>query len=522
MSQSPNSASADLRQRGGGSQSPDGVQTAQAGSSLLPTTLLDAISDQSTLRSRLSGSTALLSKLPSKLHVGDSIPYSSLSLNVSVDDLHTPTQSSSSTTGGFGTPSSSHMSMSLPELMSTITRPMERLAFEVKGALLATGLAATCYLLNWFKVVLVPFFLAIFLMYLVDPLVEMIDVSPRYFLCICTSRGRHSRRRSRGCSRAFASLCAVSVVCTFFGLLGYITVLSVHALDVGAYQKGYNALVASIENISKQVGLPMNITVTLHENVDKVATLVLTEMMDLFSTLFVTMIYLTYFLSTRVRASDAGGVWAKIDHDIQRFVTLKCYLSLLVALLVTIAYVSLNVGLAILWGILTFIMNWIPNVGAMIASLAPLCIILISPDEIMTPMDKFLALVLPGVFHLFVGNFVEPKILGQKLEMSPVVVIISLSAWGLLWSIVGMMLSVPLTASFKIMLSHLKMWPELVALLDGTYFIRNHHHDKKKRRDEDADRVDDLHGGDHEQTYQAKDLRTDIQVSDDSDHHLIA
>ncbi|ETV76215.1 hypothetical protein, variant [Aphanomyces astaci] len=306
MSQSPNSASADLRQRGGGSQSPDGVQTAQAGSSLLPTTLLDAISDQSTLRSRLSGSTALLSKLPSKLHVGDSIPYSSLSLNVSVDDLHTPTQSSSSTTGGFGTPSSSHMSMSLPELMSTITRPMERLAFEVKGALLATGLAATCYLLNWFKVVLVPFFLAIFLMYLVDPLVEMIDVSPRYFLCICTSRGRHSRRRSRGCSRAFASLCAVSVVCTFFGLLGYITVLSVHALDVGAYQKGYNALVASIENISKQVGLPMNITVTLHENVDKVATLVLTEMMDLFSTLFVTMIYLTYFLSTRVRASDAG------------------------------------------------------------------------------------------------------------------------------------------------------------------------------------------------------------------------
>ncbi|RHY29140.1 hypothetical protein DYB32_005398 [Aphanomyces invadans] len=512
--------------------SPDASQSNQSGMPYPPTsTLLDSITDQSTLRSRLSGSTALLSKLPSKLHAHgpDSIPYSSLS--VSVDDLHTPTQSTSSTTG-FGTPSS--VTVSLPELVTNLTRPMERLAFEVKGALLATGLAATCYLLNWFKVVLVPFFLAIFLMYLVDPLVEMIDVSPRYFLCVCTSRGmlhppistsshragRHSRRRSRGCSRAFASLCAVSVVCTFFGLLGYITVLSVHALDVGAYQKGYNALVASIENISKQVGLPMNITVTLHENVDKVATLVLTEMMDLFSTLFVTMIYLTYFLSTRVRASDAGGVWAKIDHDIQRFVTLKCYLSLLVALLVTIAYVSLNVGLAILWGILTFIMNWIPNVGAMIASLAPLCIILISPEEIMTPMDKFLALVLPGVFHLFVGNFVEPKILGQKLEMSPVVVIISLSAWGLLWSIVGMMLSVPLTASFKITLSHLKMWPELVALIDGTYFMRNHRHDKKKRRDEDADASMDLQA--EEQTYQAKELRTDIQTTDDSDHHLIA
>ncbi|KAF0714231.1 Aste57867_3946 [Aphanomyces stellatus] len=518
MSQSPNSSADTLRQRGAGGGA---VQSPDTPSALLPGGTIDSatLDNNPSLRSRLSNSTSLLSKLHMGANsingggggtIADSIPYSSLNLNLSVDDSRRSTTSVDSTNPNTPMSSSSQygasqMSVSLPELVANITRPMERLTLEVKWALLATGLAATCYLLNWFKVVLVPFFLAIFLMYLVDPLVEMIDVSPKYFCCFCTSRGRHSRRRSRGCSRAFASLCAVSVVCTFFGLLGYITVLSVHALDVGAYQKGYNALVASIENISKQVGLPMNITVTLHENVDKVATLVLTEMMDLFSTLFVTMIYLTYFLSTRVRASDAGGVWAKIDHDIQRFVTLKCYLSLLVALLVTIAYVSLNVGLAILWGILTFIMNWIPNVGAMIASFAPLCIILISPDEIMTPMEKFLAMVLPGVFHLFVGNFVEPKILGQKLEMSPVVVIISLSAWGLLWSIVGMMLSVPLTASFKITLSHLKMWPELVALLDGTYFMKNH--DKKRREEE-------------EQTYQATEIRTDIPT-DDCDH-LIA
>ncbi|CAK4609905.1 unnamed protein product [Aphanomyces euteiches] len=442
------------------------------------------------------------------MNSGGDIPYSSLSLNLSVDDAR-----SSDGSLNPNTPTASHVSVSLPELVSNITRPMERLAFEVKGALLATGFAATCYLLNWFKVVLVPFFLAIFLMYLVDPLVEMIDVSPKYFCCVCTRRGIsmldsfNSRSLQQdgihdGGREVVHEHLHLSARCpSFVHFLGSL----VHALDVTSYQKGYSSLVASIEDISNQVGLPMNITVTLHENVDKVATLVLTEMMDLFSTLFVTMIYLTYFLSTRVRASDAGGVWAKIDHDIQRFVTLKCYLSLLVALLVTIAYVSLNVGLAILWGILTFIMNWIPNVGAMIASFAPLCIILISPDEIMTPMEKFLAMILPAVFHLFVGNFIEPKILGQKLEMSPVVVIISLSAWGLLWSIVGMMLSVPLTASFKITLSHLKMWPDLVALIDGTYFMRNR--DKKRRDDE-------------EQTYQASDARTDIQV-DDNDH-LIA
>ncbi|GLD97602.1 hypothetical protein PINS_up006292 [Pythium insidiosum] len=376
--------------------------------------------------------------------------------------------------------------------------PIQQLAFEVKGALLATGLAASCYLLSWFQAVMVPFFLAVFLMYLVDPLVEVIDVSPKYFLCVCTSRGRHARRKSRGCSRAFASLCAVSIVCIFFGLLGYITVLSVHGLDVEEYQKGYSNLVDGVERFLKQIGLPVNITTTLHDNVDKLARIVITQTMDLFSVMFVTVIYLTYFLCTRTRASDAGGVWSKIDHDIQRFVTLKCFLSLFVALLVTIVYVSLNVGLAIVWGILTFILNWIPNVGAMIASILPIGIIAITPSNLMNPMEKFLAMFLPMCFHMFVGNFIEPKVFGKKLEMDPVIVILSLSAWGLLWGVVGMMLSVPLTAAAKIMLSHLKLWPEFVAILEGTYFTRYQSKESYKK--------------DEKEDFQSMEVRTELET----------
>uniref|UniRef100_M4BI06 Transmembrane protein n=1 Tax=Hyaloperonospora arabidopsidis (strain Emoy2) TaxID=559515 RepID=M4BI06_HYAAE len=349
------------------------------------------------------------------------------------------------------------------DVLAALDGPIRQLAFETKGALLATG-------------------------YLVDPLVEMIDVSPKYFLCICTSRGRHARRKSRGCSRALASLVAVSVVCVFFGLLGYITVLSVHALDTSAYQTGYNLLVSQVEHILERLGLPVNITTTLHDNVDKLARVVVTETMDLLSVMFVTLIYLTYFLCTRTRASDAGGVWSKIDHDIQRFVTLKCFLSLFVALLVTIVYVWLNVGLAIVWGILTFILNWIPNVGAMIASVVPVCIIAITPSEMMNHMEKFMAVFLPMCFHMFVGNFVEPKVFGRKLEIDPVIVILSLSAWGLLWGVVGMMLSVPLTAAAKIMLSHLKLWPEFVALVEGTYFTRFGNKTARYQKQEENDK----------------------------------
>ncbi|CCI49706.1 unnamed protein product [Albugo candida] len=353
-----------------------------------------------------------------------------------------------------------------------LNAPMKKMALELKGAVLATGLAACCYLLSWFQTVLLPLFLAIFLMYLVDPLVEVIDVSPRYFLCICTQSGRLARRTSRGCSRAFASLCAVVTVCVFFALLGYITVLSVYALDMTPYQEGYNHLVAKAERVSGRVGVPLNITTTLHDNVERLARIFLTETMDILSFVFVTIIYLTYFLCTRTRASDAGGVWSKIDRDIQRFVTLKCFLSLFVALLVTVVYVWLNVGLAILWGILTFLLNWIPNVGAMVASLIPVLIIVITPSSVMNTMEKLLAVLMPMCLHAFVGNFIEPRVFGKKLEMDPVIVILSLSTWGLLWGVVGMILSVPLTAAFKIMLSHLKLWPEVVALMEGRYFAK--------------------------------------------------
>lgn len=386
-----------------------------------------------------------------------------------------------------------------------LNAPMKKMALELKGAVLATGyvlllllpnsdrnsiVQTGCVLLSTIMVSNCASssfpgnfphvcsrhtrkkLLIELCRYLVDPLVEVIDVSPRYFLCICTQSGRLARRTSRGCSRAFASLCAVVTVCVFFALLGYITVLSVYALDMTPYQEGYNHLVAKAERVSGRVGVPLNITTTLHDNVERLARIFLTETMDILSFVFVTIIYLTYFLCTRTRASDAGGVWSKIDRDIQRFVTLKCFLSLFVALLVTVVYVWLNVGLAILWGILTFLLNWIPNVGAMVASLIPVLIIVITPSSVMNTMEKLLAVLMPMCLHAFVGNFIEPRVFGKKLEMDPVIVILSLSTWGLLWGVVGMILSVPLTAAFKIMLSHLKLWPEVVALMEGRYFAK--------------------------------------------------
>ncbi|ETM47991.1 hypothetical protein L914_07420 [Phytophthora nicotianae] len=127
----------------------------------------------------------------------------------------------------------------------------------------------------------------------------------KYFLCVCTSRGSHARRTSRGCSRALH----LSWRSFYVRVLRTAGLHHCAALDASAYQTGYNHLVANVEHILDQIGLPVNITTTLHGNVDKAAHTVVTETMDLLSVM--TLIYLTYFLCTRTRASDAGGIWPR-------------------------------------------------------------------------------------------------------------------------------------------------------------------------------------------------------------------
>ena len=104
----------------------------------------------------------------------------------------------------------------------------------------------------------------------------------------------------------------------------------------------------------KNIDIGVYVTNKLDVLINEIAVNVLSFL----ETMFVTTIYLTYFLCTRARPGDAGGVWSRIDRDIQRFVILKAYLSLFIAVLVTFTYMYLNVGLAIVWGILTFILNW--------------------------------------------------------------------------------------------------------------------------------------------------------------------
>lgn len=144
----------------------------------------------------------------------------------------------------------------------------------------------------------------------------------------------------------------------------------------------------------------------------------------------------------------------QIDHQIQRYLVIKTLISAFVGFLVYLLLGPLlNVKLAHAFGVITFLANFIPNVGAIVATLIPIPILMLDPDQ--TGLSRVLAIMLPVGVHGIVGNFVEPKVFGDTMELHAVVVLLSLSFWFAVWGIPGAILAVPITAVMRIIVNNI-------------------------------------------------------------------
>jgi len=173
---------------------------------------------------------------------------------------------------------------------------------------------------------------------------------------------------------------------------------------------------------------------------------------NLITGLFVVFLFMIYLLFEET-SMDKHSLRHKIDKQIQRYIVLKTFISALVGLGVfVILGPILNVRMASLFSILTFLLNFIPNVGPVIATLIPAPIILFDPA--FSSLHMVMAFVLPILMHMIVGNFLEPKIFGHELALHPVFLLLSLAFWFAIWGIPGAILSVPMTAVFRIAIQH--------------------------------------------------------------------
>jgi AI-2 transport protein TqsA len=159
----------------------------------------------------------------------------------------------------------------------------------------------------------------------------------------------------------------------------------------------------------------------------------------------------------------------KFINTVKQYMAIKTWVSLLTGLAVFIWLVILGVDYAVLWGLLAFFLNYVPNIGSIIAAIPAVLLALIQFGFVKS------IIVASGfvVINLLVGNVIEPRFMGRGLGLSTLVVFLSLIFWGWVLGPVGMLLSVPLTMTAKIALDSREETRWIAILLGPEITVKN-------------------------------------------------
>lgn len=182
---------------------------------------------------------------------------------------------------------------------------------------------------------------------------------------------------------------------------------------------------------------------------------------DIFSSGF------TLFLLIVFMIADAGSIIKKLHtasgnsalllshltsiiEQLRHYLSIKFITSCMTGVLVYVMLVAIGIDFPLLWGFIAFLLNFIPNIGSIIAAFPALILAWVQFDLLIL----FWVLLGYALINICVGSLLEPKMLHDALGLSLLAVFVSLIFWGWMFGIIGMFLSVPLTMVIKITLGH--------------------------------------------------------------------
>jgi len=320
----------------------------------------------------------------------------------------------------------------------------------IVGSLVILATLAIGVALSVMRPVLVPLTLALLVTYTLAPLVDGL-----------------ARLRV---PRVLGVLVALALVAGLAFLLGLLIASSVNQVAERGpeYQQRLVAFGNSLLDWARARGLPLE-DVSLQE---RLAALPLTSMilgslnqvLASVSTLLLVLVFVFFLMSGRHQDGPREGVWVEIDRRINRYLIVKVASSTVTGLLTWLVLWLIGLDLAVVFGLLAFVLNFIPSLGSIIAVVLPLPVALV---QFGTSVETLLVLAVPALIQMTIGTVIEPRIAGQALSLHPVTVLLSLIFWGILWGLPGMFLAVPVTAVIKIILDRIEATRTFGALLEG-------------------------------------------------------
>lgn len=322
-----------------------------------------------------------------------------------------------------------------------------------------------------------PFAMAVFLFLVMEGFATAID--------------NRSRLLKRGASR----LVSVLTVTIGFGFFIFLMARGVAQLSNNTieYEREINTLISSIYQSLELVGDAPTLSGMLlgdaglkilqeigglSAEISENLVLVLLYVAFMFVAQSTWSLKLDYIFPARESRERARRVGDAARIGIERYLWTQTVISVLTTFFTYVTLMVLGVENAVFLAVLIFVLNYIPTVGSIIASFIPLLFALVQPDlPGWIPGGEaegrlvYAGLVfgLVSFWQFFFGNFVQPRMMGDSLNISALVVLISLAVWGALWGIVGMFLSAPLTVLMMIMFSQSKStrWMAIALSADG-------------------------------------------------------
>jgi len=299
------------------------------------------------------------------------------------------------------------------------------------------------FILSYTQQVLVPFVLALILAYVVIPFSNK----------LCGLFKLHP---------------IIGIFLSYVVILGAIFIIiafsSTPLIDLVSNSKSYldkaNIVVQPILLEVQSYGVP---PISFANDVDFNPQKTIQTMLGIGMQFIVVILFSVFIVAGHEKQKLTHPILDQIDDELQKFISTKILISLILGALVTGVLWLLGVKWAFAFGLLSFILNFIPSIGPIVAALLPVPIVLVEISPMMSLAVFGVMILIMGI----IGFIIEVKLMGDMLKLHPLVVLMSLIFWGVLWGAAGVFLAIPMTVMIKIILAHYPNTKAMARLLAG-------------------------------------------------------
>ena len=323
-------------------------------------------------------------------------------------------------------------------------------------SLLILAIVAVAFALNFTKPIMIPFVLALLIRILIDPIIDF-------------------QTEKLNVHRVVAVFVSLILIVFLFIIIVPFIVGSVATFlgSANEYNSKVLLLIDIIINKMQEFDLQIN-REAIRESLISLpfldwASAILSNSANIISKFFLVVI-LTLFLLLGRKSKETSSEWNEIINSVKKYIFTKFLTSALTGILTGIIYWLLGLELALIFGTITFLLNFIPIIGSVIAVLVPLPIAFLQFSD---PSYVILVILFPALVHIVIGNIIEPKIFGDAFGLHPITIILSLIFWGMIWGMMGILLAAPITAIIKISFEKFETTSPIARLLEGKIHLKN-------------------------------------------------